>query len=327
MAMRVDAGGRRGHPTRAAPRGFALPLVVWSTGLLALLALPFVASVRVHVGATRNAVARAEAAALADAGIALGIVRISGSASDVALPPGFTCTPPGGGRITVAIADEAGRVDLNLARDDVLRALLTGVGLDADGAARLRDAIVDWRDPDDTPEPRGAEASAYRDAGRPAGPRNAPFETVEDLGAVPGVDAPMLARLRPFLTVRSGQEGVAPSAATPDLVAVLARGATGSSAGGSATSRPVGTDRLPDGFAVASTRTALSVRVTAVGPRGGRATREAIVERTSGVRPRSRVPARRRPREPDRPGVRIWEYRTVADGDGTGDGPAPPCEG
>jgi len=83
-------------------------------------------------------------------------------------------------------------------------------------AAALVDVIGDWRDPDDLKRLNGAEAEDYRHASYPYGPRNAPFESIDELGQVIGMSEDLLERLRPALTVFSRRPvpnaGIAPRA-------------------------------------------------------------------------------------------------------------------
>jgi len=81
--------------------------------------------------------------------------------------------------------DENGRVNLNTAAPEVLVAL---PGMDEALAA----AIVDWRDADEDVTPQGAETTDYLGLGTPYRPRNAPFETVEELLLVRGVTPALL---------------------------------------------------------------------------------------------------------------------------------------
>jgi general secretion pathway protein K len=95
-----------------------------------------------------------------------------------------------GKRVEIMIEREAGRIDLNTADEKYVVAALQASGLnEADartGAARIRD----WIDADDEPSGRdGAEREAYRRAGIAYAPRNAPFEAVEEVRQVMGLDA------------------------------------------------------------------------------------------------------------------------------------------
>jgi DNA uptake protein ComE-like DNA-binding protein len=56
----------------------------------------------------------------------------------------------------------------------------------------VADAIVDWRDTDDTPSPYGAESEYYGSVQPPYRAKNGPFETVEELLLVKGVTPEML---------------------------------------------------------------------------------------------------------------------------------------
>ena len=64
---------------------------------------------------------------------------------------------------------------------------MTAGELDEPSAARLVDAIGDWKDADDLRRPNGAEAADYQAAGSPYLPANALFETVPELQRVLGM--------------------------------------------------------------------------------------------------------------------------------------------
>jgi general secretion pathway protein K len=94
-----------------------------------------------------------------------------------------------GKRVEVTLERESGRIDLNTAEEKYLVAGLVGAGLEEDaartGAARIRD----WIDPDDAPSAGGgAELQQYRDAQAPYEPRNAPFESTEEIRQVLGLE-------------------------------------------------------------------------------------------------------------------------------------------
>ena len=93
---------------------------------------------------------------------------------------------PGDGReLRFGIRDEASRLDVNLATREQLAAL-PGITDEA------IDAILDWRDEDDDPEPLGAEAEVYAAKEPPYLPKNGFFESLHELLRVEGVDAAML---------------------------------------------------------------------------------------------------------------------------------------
>lgn len=88
------------------------------------------------------------------------------------------------GRFRFGLVPEAGLVDVNHAPAAVLAAL---PGMDAARSA----AISDWRDGDDTIDPQGGAErgdGAYAAATVPYAPRNAPFETLDELALVRDID-------------------------------------------------------------------------------------------------------------------------------------------
>jgi general secretion pathway protein K len=113
--------------------------------------------------------------------------------------------------VTVKALDESGKIDLNTASDPLLKGLLlTAGGQDDDAAARLVDAIDDWKDADDLRRPNGAEAPEYQAAGLSYKPANAPFEAVAELQRVLGMNPEIYARIADSLTVFSRMSGVNP---------------------------------------------------------------------------------------------------------------------
>jgi len=89
-------------------------------------------------------------------------------------------------RVEVSVQREAGRIDLNTAREELLVAWLAVRGMPEPearaGVARLRD----WTDSDDDRRPDGAERGEYRAAALGYAPRNGPLETVEELRQIIG---------------------------------------------------------------------------------------------------------------------------------------------
>jgi general secretion pathway protein K len=208
--------------------GFVLIVVITVIGLLALAAAGFAQVTRSHVKAAASSVGSSTAQALADAGVQLAILDLLRSRQDPSYQGRFAlgekpfqCDAGVGRRLAISITDEAGKVDINTAGDRLLQALLAGVGAPASQA--LADAIMDYRDDDNTRRPQGAERDQYSAVGRP-GPKNALFSVVEEIEQVLGVDADVAARLRPHITVYTGQPGIDTTSATRELLAILARG-------------------------------------------------------------------------------------------------------
>jgi general secretion pathway protein K len=281
--------------------GFTLITVLWTLGLLALIVGGFLVVARTEVRLAANARQNAEALALAEAAVPLAIIDILASANRTIERRRFPldgvtvgCVLTEDGTLAVRVEDEAGKVDLNGADLDLLRALFTGLGHDRTTAMRLAETILDFRDPDQVRRMNGAESDDYRQAGLP-GPKNAPFEAIEELGQLPGFTAAVLEPLLPLVTVYSESRGIDPAVATPRLLAVLTQ-----SPGARAGDAPALRLRVPAAFVATSRGTAYTVRAAALTRSGARAGVTAVV-----------VPGRRAQRPYT---IRRWQRRAPAIG-------------
>jgi general secretion pathway protein K len=209
---------------RRRQRGIVLVVVLWVLALLGIIAASFSRQTRVEMRVAHNLVENAKAEALADAGVEramLGLIdpneatvwRADGRPYLLAL---------GEGRVRITLQDEAGKIDLNLASDEMLQGLFEAVGLSPGDAARMVDRVVDFRDPDDRRRPAGAEDPDYFAAGRMQGAKNAPFESVDELLQVLGMTREIYERAAPYLSVYSRRQ-VEPLSASPLVVEVLRR--------------------------------------------------------------------------------------------------------
>ena len=83
--------------------------------------------------------------------------------------------------------------------DEILKNLLTGIGLTDIDANSLSAAIVDWQDEDQQITQNGAEDYTYLGLTPPYRTPNAPFMSVSELRAVRGMNEEILQTLLPFL--------------------------------------------------------------------------------------------------------------------------------
>ena len=191
-------------------RGIALVIVLWGLVLLAVIAAAFTTETRTEVTLARNHLENAKAKALADAGVHAAMLglhrrevekrwRADGTVYSMA---------SGEGEVSIVINDEAGKIDLNAAPDELIQGLLVAVGLEEGEAQALTAAIADFRDADDETHAGGAEDAEYRAAGLAWGPKNKPFEAVEELHQVLGMTRQVYALAAPGLTVHSRSKGV-----------------------------------------------------------------------------------------------------------------------
>ena len=211
----------RTQPARP-PRGMVLVIVLWIVTLLAMMAGGFAYSMRVETRLATTAVERAQARALAEAGAMYALVWQLDPELQKQWPPNGDSHDWtfGDGRLQIQVTDASGLVDLNNAGSELLKALLAGAGVAAGDQDRLVDAIQDWRDFDDQTLPHGAEIADYRAAGRP-GPKNANFDSVDELGQVLGMTPELHARLASVTTVFAFSAQVNPELAPARVLQVL----------------------------------------------------------------------------------------------------------
>ena len=123
--------------------------------------------------------------------------------------------------VRVRLLAESGKIDINRADQTLLQSLLAQAPLEPEQRTALLGAILDWRDPDDLVNIDGAESKEYRAAGLKYGPRNQPFQSIEELQMVLGMNEAVLAYLRPLITVHSGQPQVNLATASREVLRVL----------------------------------------------------------------------------------------------------------
>jgi general secretion pathway protein K len=192
-------------------RGVALILVLWVITLLSVIAGNFAYSMRGEAQIARNLMSRAQARALADAGVQKAWLELLKPPTDLlrwqASGHVYTFVLEGA-TLRVSLEDEAGKIDLNMAPDALLRGLFKSVGLSDADSDSLLDAVVDWRDTDKLSRPHGAEEDDYRAVGKSYVPSNAAFDTVGELQRVLGMTPELYRKLAPALTVYSRQPGI-----------------------------------------------------------------------------------------------------------------------
>lgn len=200
-------------------RGIALVIVLWIVTLLSVMAASFAYSTRTETTLAAHAMNRARARALAEAGVNYAMLHLlSPTASRDWLIEGSAREWRfGGAELRIRVVGAGGLIDLNAGHRDLLKGLFVSAGVPDPEVDALLDAIEDWRDPDDLKRSNGAEAAEYRDAGRPE-PKNAPFESVEELQQVLGMTRALYRQVAPALTVYSRQSGIDPAAAPPRVL-------------------------------------------------------------------------------------------------------------
>ena len=276
-------------PDHSRQKGFALIIVVWIGILLALIAAAFSSSVRSRLRSAAGTAETLQSEALADAGVRIVLLELlnqkSAPTNGSRFSPGGTalfCTPGHDATLILQLEDEEGKVNLNSENEDLLTALFSGLGAKHDSAREYAEKILDFRDNNSDKRPDGAELDDYK-KGSPTtlGPKNANFDSVDELDQVLGIPQDIREKAKPFLSVLSSKEGIDPAVASPALKDVLVRGAGGIVAtplgGASSVSGIQISSDLPAAFVASSTHRAYQIRAEAVLPSGARYVSEAVI--------------------------------------------------
>ena len=249
--------------------------------MLALLALTMIEATRGSTRSARAELDRARLSAAADAGIVLAVQGLAQT------NPARRWLPDGrvrrvefaGATLELRIEDEVAKVPLNLIDEEQADALFAEFGLQGAELAAARDALLDWRDGDIDPRPRGRERDGYaEDAIKP---RDGPLRSNGALAAIPAIGPQLAARMDPFVSVfATGSIPFAAERATPLARRVMAERVFDEQVGGVAVREgglaPEDTGRPNDGVKGRPLR----IIVHAVGQDGAAARRNVVVELT-----------------------------------------------
>ncbi len=183
-------------------RGFALLVVLWTVGFLALLGTQIVAAGRSDTQLAGNLKQEAVLRAAADGAVANAVFLMQAARDKRFRADGVVRElRVGQTLVLVRIENENDRINLNTASGPLLRALIVQVGSAPASADRLAAAILDWRTSGANPRRGGAKAADYRAAGLAYGPPGTPFHSVDELEDVLGMSPDLFERIAPHLTV------------------------------------------------------------------------------------------------------------------------------
>lgn len=205
--------------------GFALLAVIWGTGLIAMMVVAFMTSGRLRLQTAHNIASATEASFVAESAINLATLTLlsnvsAGAASQLGEAEVYDGRPRfcvlDGAAVAVAVEDEGGKIDLNVAPPELILAMLVGLGLDDRAARDAANAIVAFRTAL-APGQFGATSASDKSIE----PKQALFESVMELDQVSRVDPALFHLLIPFVTVHSHSPGVDQNASPPALFAAL----------------------------------------------------------------------------------------------------------
>lgn len=222
---------------KAPQRGVAIILAMGVVALAALEASAIMTSQSTWMRRSELAADHAQALALAQAGVDWSRAVLSddrrassadhpGEAWALRLPP----IPVENGELSGYLEDQQGAFNLNnlvksgkidAAQLAAFRRLLAILDL----PATLADALADWVDADNQPQPRGgAEDDYYLSLPTPYLAANRPLADVAELALVRGYDEGVRARLRPFVTALPRFTAVNVNTARPEVLAATIEG-------------------------------------------------------------------------------------------------------
>jgi general secretion pathway protein K len=179
--------------------GVILIALLWILIALSAIALSFSKESFVEVAAARNTQSLETSYFVARAGLEETIYKLLQKRSTPSVRGAEVSESPnpldlgrvtgdfGGGLYSVGIQDEAGKINLNLAAEEQIRALAVASGINPLDADIIADSIMDWRDPDKAHRINGAEDDYYQALNPPYKAKNGRFDTVEELLMVRGV--------------------------------------------------------------------------------------------------------------------------------------------
>lgn len=254
-------------------RGSIAIVALWGLAIVFVLLAAASFTTRTELQITRNELAAIRARQAAEAGTQLGLARLlARRAGGTAI---FDGTPEtwqdGTVRVVIAIADEAGKIDLNQAPPELLAGLFTAVGQAKETAFLLACRVVAKRGgtAPNCPEPSAAAPE----------PQSA-FAAPEELAALPGFGDRLYAQVADFVTVATGASAVDPAVA-PRTVLLALPGATPDLVDGWLAARQSAAEMAPEGslfealpdfpFLMVSPVRDFTVSAVATGPEGARA--------------------------------------------------------
>ena len=99
--------------------------------------------------------------------------------------------PVGKGTVDLDMVEQESKFNVNTADGELLRQILTTMGVDAGEISEVADSIQDWIDPDDATKPAGAESDYYQGLVPPYNAKNAPIDDIQELQLIKGVTPEM----------------------------------------------------------------------------------------------------------------------------------------
>lgn len=193
------SGGRPGSGKR---EGFALIPAILSVLIFSYIAYAVLAADRGALAGMDAQMRSARLEAAADAGLATAIHALG--ADSAARRWSLDGRPHrlalDGAEVVIVVEDERGKAPLNVLSEEQLRRLFEAAGASGPRLDRLVDGALDWRD--------GGQRLDGGSLGyvlKGIRPRRGPLRTVDELAELDGMNAEMLSRIAPAVTLFRGE--------------------------------------------------------------------------------------------------------------------------
>jgi len=195
---------------RTYSKGFALITVLWITAFLAVIAGSVSYQARASLSLATNVVASFKTKHAAEGALLLTVdklIKRDELQGYVLKNPNFNYELDNL-IVSVVVADESGKVDLNLASVDLIKSLFIAVDVNEKIGSSIADAIADWRDQDNLKRADGAEDQDYAANGLLYESKDDEFDSIDELSLVLGVTPEIFNRVKPYVTVYAQDIGV-----------------------------------------------------------------------------------------------------------------------
>jgi general secretion pathway protein K len=191
--------------TRALDSGYAMVAAVAALLVFSLLALSLVRETRTTLSGVQAYADRTRLSSAADAGLAFAVhgLSIRNRAERWSIDGRTRQLDYNDLILGITVEDETGKIPIGLLEESQMRLMYDLAGISGERLNILTDSTLDWVDEDDEPRAFGAEMVFY--SARGIAPRNGKLASVGELINVRGMDAALLAKLAPALTIWFGQ--------------------------------------------------------------------------------------------------------------------------
>jgi general secretion pathway protein K len=208
--------------------GVALIMVLWVIAVLSVVVLEFSFAMRTEVNITQNYKEELQLYAMVQGGVQRTIAELIYKHDSKVQQLRKTLTaeevPPeqkewvtdgrsyfipfNQGTCEIRVMSEAGKININLVSEQMLRKIITLLGLEGEARDIVVDSILDWKDADDFYRLNGAEESYYQSLKEPYQCKNASFDSIEELLLVRGVNRALFYGRSDIKEEEEGEKGI-----------------------------------------------------------------------------------------------------------------------